>query len=325
MEQKNTSSEKIIARLKNNRIFASLIVFGTIVIALSTFTDATKKLVALVGRHRPEDARIELTRMSLPYTAAAFVHAARKGDVVAVKLFLAAGMPVDEMPEREWTTALIEAARENQPEMVNILLKANADAGKRVPERGTALEAAAASGHKSIVEVLLKKSPTADVLKGAFVDAAHSGHHEILRMVLDRGGNLDQVKSPALISAAGSRRGTEKEMADTVSLLLDVGADVNIKDGEKSWPALHYAAYKGYPAVLQTLLNRGAPPNTGDRDGRTALWWASGVGLYVQAVVLLAKGADANAKDNEGTTALQRAKDNQDTKMVRLLLDHGAN
>ena len=40
--------DRIYSRIKNNPIVASLIILGTIVIALSTFTDASKNLLSLV-------------------------------------------------------------------------------------------------------------------------------------------------------------------------------------------------------------------------------------------------------------------------------------
>ncbi len=48
MNERRTRSDRFYSRIKNNPIVASLIVLGTIVIALSTFTDAAKNLVGLV-------------------------------------------------------------------------------------------------------------------------------------------------------------------------------------------------------------------------------------------------------------------------------------
>jgi hypothetical protein len=48
MNQQGTRFDKIVSRIKNNPIGASLIVIGTIIIAVSTFTSATKTLLGLV-------------------------------------------------------------------------------------------------------------------------------------------------------------------------------------------------------------------------------------------------------------------------------------
>lgn len=48
MKESRTLIEKFNARIKNNPIIASLIILGTIVIALSTFTNAAKNLLGLL-------------------------------------------------------------------------------------------------------------------------------------------------------------------------------------------------------------------------------------------------------------------------------------
>jgi hypothetical protein len=48
MNQQRTRFDRFIFRIKNNPIIAFLIVLGTIVIALSTFTNATKNLLSLI-------------------------------------------------------------------------------------------------------------------------------------------------------------------------------------------------------------------------------------------------------------------------------------
>ena len=50
MNQKRTRFEIIISRIKNNPVLALLIVAGTIVISLSTFTDATKNILGLIPK-----------------------------------------------------------------------------------------------------------------------------------------------------------------------------------------------------------------------------------------------------------------------------------
>ena len=46
---------------------------------------------------------------------------------------------------------------------------------------------------------------------------------------------------------------------DTVQALLDAGADVNAKDFT-GWTALHAAAFKGDPEIVQLLLEHGGIP-----------------------------------------------------------------
>jgi ankyrin repeat protein len=130
-------------------------------------------------------------------------------------------------------------------------------------------------------------------------------------------------KKKRLMSAAGSRKGSESAMVETISLLLDLGIDVNARD-DNGRTTLHRAAYDGFPAVVKILLDRGADIDARDREGATALWWVSGIGRRDSATILVDKGADLTAQANDGTTALSRAKYNSDKAMIDFLLAHGA-
>jgi hypothetical protein len=48
MNQQGTRVDRIVSRIKNNPVAASLIVIGAIIIAISTFTDAAKSLLGLI-------------------------------------------------------------------------------------------------------------------------------------------------------------------------------------------------------------------------------------------------------------------------------------
>lgn len=318
--------EQYLARLKSHRAVAILIVIGTIVIALASFTDAAKKLSSAFGTQRPEEARQELARLSVPYTPDAFSAAAAKGDMVVTKLFLAAGMPVDEIPRGEVPTALVAAVRDNRPEVVELLLKANADPGLRASGFSSALGVAAALGNKSIATTLLKSKPIAkEAIDAAFLRAAYAGQSEMLGLLQAQGANVRGLATEALTDAAGATRAEEKPMADTVAFLLQAGADIKARSGESDWTPLHSASRdSGHAAVVRVLLEHGAALDARDRDGRTPLWWAAGIGHFDVAALLLSKGADANARDKDGMTVLGRAKYNRDEPMIKLLRENGA-
>ena len=287
------------------------------------------KPAAKEGRDRqgaltPLEARGELSKLSLPYTPAGFLKSAKDGDALAVKLYLAAGMNADLM--LDWGsvegTALMNAAANGDLAMVNVLLAAKANVNKKL-WRVSALEQAAYSGKLEVMRVLLDRGADADSIHEAFDSAAMRGHSEAMRLLLKRGTDVKKSGPQALLSAAGSTKASETAMVETVSLLLDLGIDVNTRD-DKGSTTLHRAAYDGFPAVVKTLLDRGADINARDKEGSTALWWASGIGRRDAVIVLLDKGADLTAEANDGTTALARAKYNNDKEMIELLLKHGA-
>lgn len=55
MNQQRTRSNRIISRIKNNPLVAAIIVVGTVVIALSSFTDAVKNLLSLIPKENVPD------------------------------------------------------------------------------------------------------------------------------------------------------------------------------------------------------------------------------------------------------------------------------
>jgi hypothetical protein len=63
------------------------------------------------------------------------------------------------------------------------------------------------------------------------------------------------------------------------------------------------AARKGQTAQVRSLLEKGAAPDSKDKEGRTALMLAAEYGHADTVSLLLAKGAKAEARDDEGLNA----------------------
>jgi hypothetical protein len=85
-------------------------------------------------------------------------------------------------------------------------------------------------------------------------------------------------------------------------MLLEKGADVNVKSGYRS-TALTLASWDGDTEIVRMLLEKGADVNAKDNNGSTALIKASLNGHTKVVSMLLEKGADVNAKNNAGNTA----------------------
>jgi ankyrin repeat protein len=66
----------------------------------------------------------------------------------------------------------------------------------------------------------------------------------------------------------------EKEALEALELCLELG-NVNATNAN-GLTALHAAAFRGWNAGVQTLVNRGAKLDAKDRQGRTPLNWADG-------------------------------------------------
>ena len=78
---------------------------------------------------------------------------------------------------------------------------------------------------------------------------------------------------------------------EVVKLLIDSGANVNIKDHYSSTP-LHNSAVKGHTRVTQVLLENGAEVDEKNSDGDTPLGEAALYGHTEDAKILIEYGAD---------------------------------
>ena len=156
--------------------------------------------------------------------------------------------------------------------------------------------------------------------------ACDSGNIRIATLLLQARANINQPKNngfTALVYACKS----ETPLNDLVRLLIEYGADINIKSSKLQRTALMSAAYRGRASIVQYLLEQGAPVNTQDVEGVTSLMIASQNGHPETVRVLLDYGADANMlgwSEEIYQTALMLACFNQRTVCVDLLLDGGA-
>jgi len=326
MKQRTSQIDKITSRIKRNPIVASLLLLGTVVIALSTFTDAAKKLFSVILRQSPEVARAALGGMSLKYTSGDFVRCADSGDLTAVKLFLNAGMNPNTTDD-EGATALTHAAYKGHANVVGALLKAGADANQR-DWRHNALLSAASGGHIDIVRALLAKGPNTEIVDNAFVEAVRTRHHDIVRLLAGKGSSVGQAGSLGIMILAQGSWGDE-EVRDTAKLVLDLGGDPNGKDKE-GWTALLGATENDYPVTVRLLLDRGADVNAKCScpgvlgGGWTPLMMATYKRRRAVVETLLGKGADVNQRNNRGETALILAAYGGDMSILHRLLDSGA-
>jgi uncharacterized protein len=119
--------------------------------------------------------------------------------------------------------------------------------------------------------------------------AARNGDFAAMRILLDAGAdpNLTQPKgSNALTMSAGLGRGlgvfakdygTEADLREATTLLLDRGVDVNHANDD-GLTAIHLAAQAGLDSVVSLLARRGAKLDVQDKKGRTPIDMAMGVG-----------------------------------------------
>jgi ankyrin repeat protein len=190
---------------------------------------------------------------------------------------------------------------------------------------------AAKTGSGELVEVLIKS--------GANVTAADPSFGETALMVAASQNQGDVVR--VLLShdaGVNSRTTTLSYSKDRFGL---EGVLTILPHG--SWTPLMYAAREGAMDSVRVLCDAGADVNLADPDGSTALLLAIVNGHYDTASLLIDKGADPNVADSTGMAALYAAVDmntlgeifgrpNRTSPdhlsalgLMKVLLDHGAN
>ena len=156
--------------------------------------------------------------------------------------------------------------------------------------------------------------------------ASYHGNIRIATLLLQARANINQLNKDGY-TALKEACLSETPLNDLVRLLIEYGANINIKDTELHRTALMNAAQRGHTSIVQYLLEQGAPVDTQDVNGATSLGIASEFGHPETVRVLLDYGADANMlawSEEIYQTALMLACAFQRTVCVDLLLDGGA-
>jgi ankyrin repeat protein len=191
----------------------------------------------------------------------ALMIAAGRGHVHVSKLLLKQGLDVD-MISADGLTALMIAARHRRTEMVEFLLSHGADINCRGPLGCTALLLA------------LEKAPGQKMGSPVFSTAGALVNHGAHLNVKDGRG-----ATPLLLAIQCAED-------DVVELLLEKGADVNMRGAAAGFTPLMEAVNMGRPSVAKSLLERGADVHA-TANGSSALRLAKASDLKLDTKIEL--------------------------------------
>jgi len=140
---------------------------------------------------------------------------------------------------------LVAALAGEHFQTANLLRQNGADLDARGDSGIYPLHAAAYSGNFEVVLILTEYEPAAIYAK-------------------DENGS-----TPLLWASTGYY--SEDVSVSVLRLLLEYGADVNVREQEDGWTPLHFASFYGALEVAHLLLEYGADVEAKDKSGRTAL------------------------------------------------------
>ena len=192
------------------------------------------------------------------------------------------------------TTTLMIACCNGDTEILQLLIKNNANPNLQTNTGWTALMYAAILGKSEILNILLQHKADVNIKKSSNGDTA--------LMYACARSNIQVVKL----------------------LTIKYWADINSKSNNGA-TALFLASQNGHLPVVEHLLQEKANPNTPMNDGATPLYIASENGHLPVVEQLLKKKADPNTQRNDGSTALFIASQNGHLPVVKRLLQEKAN
>ena len=146
-----------------------------------------------------------------------------------------------------------------------------------------------------------------DISDNPLFTAVITHNYDEALILINEGADINARIGPTntTILMQASRAGD----VDSVKLLLQNGADPNLKD-TMGWAALHHTAIPSkktnHSYVAKLLLESGADINIKDNKKRTPLHRAAQYGYKESVILFLEYGADPNAIDYNGWTPADR-------------------
>ncbi|WYZ43008.1 hypothetical protein EsH8_VI_000707 [Colletotrichum jinshuiense] len=220
---------------------------------------------------------------------------------------------------------LHSAAREGRVSVAETLLKTEPKLATRIDEDGRLPIHWAVSSNSVDIVVLLAQhnSFDPDVQDGSgwtplMIAASLKDGEDLVNLLLQKGAdvNLKNHNGQSVLHFVAS-----KNNLDVAKTLLshDPPASTRVRDRRGQYP-IHRAAAIGSVPMVALLIKHKSPLNATDTSGYTALHHAAAEGHGDTAVALLKAGAEFDKKDNDGYLALSLAPD----KEVRRYIERAA-
>lgn len=252
----------------------------------------------------------------------AFCKAIKNDDSDTVRLFIDAGIPLNESPDNA-IRAFYTAAQNGRPAQLQLLL--NAGISPQVTQLNNISLYHEAISNADSIRVLLRALPDFGICNNAGQTA------KALAQIRQYEESVSVFESAEWLQNAGHKPehydedllvAARKSDHHTLQHLLNVGANTEYRNKEGQ-TAIQFAAQARQVTCLKRLLEAHANPNTADNRDMTPLMQATihNKGAFVRA--LLAAGADFDAFYEDDTPVTMAAKKGH-TECLQFMLDAGA-
>ncbi|VTJ73212.1 Hypothetical predicted protein [Marmota monax] len=254
-------------------------------------------------------------------------YAAQSNFAETVQVFLKHPSVKDDS-DLEGRTSFMWAAGKGSDDVLRTMLSLKSDIDINMADKygGTALHAAALSGHVSTVKLLLENDAqvdATDVMKHTpLFRACEMGHKDVIQTLIKGGARVDLIDQDGHSLLHWAALGGN---ADVCQILIENKINPNVQDYAGRTP-LQCAAYGGYINCMAVLMENNADPNIQDKEGRTALHWSCNNGYLDAIKLLLDFAAFPNQMENneERYTPLDYALLGERHEVIQFLLEHGA-
>ncbi|WP_436376819.1 ankyrin repeat domain-containing protein [Cytobacillus sp. BC1816] len=191
------------------------------------------------------------------------LQAAERSDTKTIKRLIEDGADLNKKGSDGQTATMI-AAYNNDVETAKILIKAGADVNIQDNMNNNPFLYAGAEGYIEILKLTIEAGADPAIVNRyggtALIPAAEHGHIDAIKELLTKTdidvNYVNDLGWTALLEAIILNDGNVIQQ-QTVQLLIDYGADVNIADRNNVTP-LQHAREKGFKEIEQILLTAGA-------------------------------------------------------------------
>ncbi|WP_121616020.1 ankyrin repeat domain-containing protein [Virgibacillus halodenitrificans] len=192
-----------------------------------------------------------------------YFQAAEQGDVAKLKEVIKAGIDIN-ITDDEGRTAAMIATYANKPEAVKLLIEKGINIDLRDNMQNNPFLYAGAEGYLEILKLTIEAGADPSLLNRyggtALIPAAEHGHIDVIKELVENTevdvNHINNLGWTALLEAIILSDGGEKQQ-ETIQILIQHGADVNIPDNDGVTPLAH-AKTKGFTEIVEILQRAGA-------------------------------------------------------------------